>query len=374
MRRRGVVGAEADLSREQKPGTFLGMASLVRLKNSRLLPGRALARHIDEEMVGPLSFYRVCGITPEEGPMPRRPRCIPESCLVAVSCRTVEGKYRLRPQEEVNDIILGALGRALEEHEVCLHAATALSSHYHLLLTVANAKALSGFMQRVQRKISYEINRLHNRRGPLWEGRYHAVPVTNEREAQVEQLKYVLGQGCKEGLVASPREWPGVQSVRALVEGKTLEGHWFDRTAYFRSKTRDPKVKEEDYRKPYEVTFSPLPAWAHLDSETYRHRVAGLVEEIEEETARMHRRQGTRPLGARKARARHPFTRPKNLARSRQPLVHAATEAERRRCRDGYRAFYLAYREAADRLASGDRGVEFPLGSFPPALPFVSTH
>jgi len=31
-----------------------------------------------------------------------------------------------------------------------------------------------------------------------------------------------------------------------------------------------------------------------------------------------------------------------------------------------------AFREAAEKLRAGDRGVEFPPGSFPPRLPFVA--
>jgi hypothetical protein len=31
-------------------------------------------------------------------------------------------------------------------------------------------------------------------------------------------------------LVDRPREWPGVHTVRALLEGEILEGLWFDRT------------------------------------------------------------------------------------------------------------------------------------------------
>jgi hypothetical protein len=33
--------------------------------------------------------------------------------------------------------------------------------------------------------------------------------------------------------------------------------------------------------------------------------------------------------------------------------------------------FVAAFREASERLRSGDRMARFPLGSFPPGLPFV---
>jgi hypothetical protein len=34
----------------------------------------------------------------------------------------------------------------------------------------------------------------------------------------------------------------------------------------------------------------------------------------------------------------------------------------------------VAFRKAADKLKAGDRTAKFPLGSFPPSLPFESAH
>lgn len=41
---------------------------------------------------------------------------------------------------------------------------------------------------------------------------------------------------------------------------------------------------------------------------------------------------------------------------------------------ESYSAFVAAFREAAEKLKAGDRAARFPLGSFPPALPFVSAY
>lgn len=305
--------------------------------------------------------------------MPRTPRFVPAGQLVNVCCRTVEGSYRLRPNSKTNSIISGALARATKEHGVRVHAVTVLSGHYHLLCSPPNAKALADCMQMAQRKISFELNRQHGRRGPLWEERYHLVPVTEEEAAQVEQLEYVLAQGCKEGLVRSPLDWPGVQSARTLLLGEKLEGEWFDRAGFHRARARKggASVTAEDHTETFELKLEPLPTWAHLDATVYRARVAALVEKIEQETATMHRRNGTRPLGVRKVKARGPFARPKNLALSPKPLVHAASRRQREEFLAKYRAFQAAYREAATRLREGRLGAEFPAGSFPPALPFV---
>ena len=58
--------------------------------------------------------------------------------------------------------------------------------------------------------------------------------------------------------------------------------------------------------------------------------------------------------------------------RSYAPLFHAATKRVREGLVEAYRAFVGAFREAAAALKAGNRGAMFPLGSFPPALPFVS--
>jgi hypothetical protein len=37
-----------------------------------------------------------------------------------------------------------------------------------------------------------------------------------------------------------------------------------------------------------------------------------------------------------------------------------------------YGTFFAAFREAAERWRAGDREAAFPVGSFPPGLPFVT--
>jgi len=45
--------------------------------------------------------------------MSRKLRFVPEGgALVEVTCRTIQGRLLLRPSQQLNDIILGVLGRA----------------------------------------------------------------------------------------------------------------------------------------------------------------------------------------------------------------------------------------------------------------------
>ena len=70
--------------------------------------------------------------------------------------------------------------------------------------------------------------------------------------------------------------------------------------------------------------------------------------------------------------ARDPQYRPTKLARSPAPLVHAATKAARKAFYEMYAWFVAAFRSAAEELKQGDREARFPVGSFPPGLPFVA--
>jgi hypothetical protein len=119
------------------------------------------------------------------------------------------------------------------------------------------------------------------------------------------------------------------------------------------------------------VTFSPLPCWKHLAPEAYRERVAKLGLEIEEEAAAKRKRTGAGPFGAAKILAQAPSTRPERVKKSPAPLLHAASKAVRQVFYEGFALFVAAYRTAAEKLQRGDPNPGFPLGCFPPALPFV---
>jgi hypothetical protein len=62
-----------------------------------------------------------------------------------------------------------------------------------------------------------------------------------------------------------------------------------------------------------------------------------------------------------------PHTQPNKTKKSPAPRFHAASKA----IRDGLREAYGLFRDAAELLKAGDRMARFPMGSFPPGLPFV---
>jgi hypothetical protein len=64
---------------------------------------------------------------------------------------------------------------------------------------------------------------------------------------------------------------------------------------------------------------------------------------------------------------------PEEASSSPQPIVLARNPARRKRLLQAVSAVVAAFRDAAERLAEGNRLVCFPRGTFPPGLPYVPT-
>lgn len=288
-----------------------------------------------------------------------------------VTTRTIGGRYLLRPSELVNALIVGVIGFALERcPAIKIYGAVFLSNHATWLISSSDPAQIAEFMKAVNEYVSKEVGhkKVNNWSGTMWGRRYDAIPVIGEA-ALVDRMKYLLSQGCKEGLVWTPFEWPGVSCVRALLGKRPLRGVWYDRTAYGQAKAtarRNQRVQLEDFATPYEIEFSPLPCWAHLSREEYRAAIRSLVDQISEETRKQHRRV----LGAKKILAMNPHDAPEDFEPSPKPLCHAPDKATRTAFRERLGGFVATFRAASELLLQGLRAV-FPLYSYPPAAPMV---
>jgi hypothetical protein len=150
-----------------------------------------------------------------------------------------------------------------------------------------------------------------------------------------------------------------------------LQGTWFDRTAEYGARQRGEAFGKRDFATTEILRFEPLPCWAHLSPERYRERIAELIAEIEAEAAAKLSHSGSQPLGAKAILRQKPTDQPVKTKRSPAPLFHAFSRKVRKELYAAYGWFAAAFREAAERLNEGDRMARFPIGSFPPHLPFV---
>jgi REP element-mobilizing transposase RayT len=301
----------------------------------------------------------------------RKLRQILPNQLVEITCRIEQARYLLRPGKKLNRHFLGVLGRAQRREKMRIHAVVVMSNHVHYLLSPTSGDQLVRFMRFLQTNLSKEIQQVRKWKGRVWARRYQSIGISDEDEAQIARLRYVLAHGVKENLVRRVRDWPGIHSAAALLDGTPLTGAWYDRSELCDKKRRKRKIDEEEVAEPETVVLSPLPCWKDLPTEEIRQRVAALVEAIETDAAERRAAEGTRVLGVRRVLRQNPFHRPKNPARSPARQFHTATRAAWLALREAYLIFANEFSEAVALMRQGVKNPPFPPGSFPPGLPFV---
>ncbi|MEM9294069.1 MAG: hypothetical protein AAGD01_20495 [Acidobacteriota bacterium] len=303
--------------------------------------------------------------------MPRTPRFVPEGgALVEISCRTIQGRLLLRPTRLLRQIVVGILARALARwSDVQLHAAVFLPNHYHLLITVPDARTMAAFMGFVNGLLSRKLGPLVGWSGPLWAKRYSHVPVTDEAKSQIARLRYLLAHGVKEGLVLTPADWPGFHCASALTasDGR-MQGTWTDATRACRDRARGRKNKPETYDKSVELQLTPLPCWIHLSWDEIARRVQDLIEQITAEGKAQHKKV----VGAERLQRQNPNRRIAKPRRGPLPWCHAVSRTSRQAFIEARSLFLAAYHEAAAKWRKGDLDASFPLGCFRPPAPFVA--
>jgi len=237
-----------------------------------------------------------------------------------------------------------------------------LSNHWHALISVPDAEALAAFLRYVNGNVAKAVQEIHGWQGPVWQRRAHAIVVADEAAAEA-RLRYVLAHGAKEGLVASPLEWPGVTCARAMSGRERLVGAWVDRTRARQIERGGRTPHPAEVTTWYPIELAPLPHWAAWPAARRRAAIEGLIGDIEREA------RARRVLGVQGVLAQDPHAMPVRSKQGRAPWVHAVGRAARAVFLAARRMFLDVYRAAAECLRRG-RPAALPAGCFPPrAMP-----
>jgi hypothetical protein len=303
--------------------------------------------------------------------MPRPLRFIPESSLVEITTRTLQGRLLLKPSPELTDIILGIIGKAQSLYGMTIHAFVFLSTHAHFLLSPSSAGQLALFMQFVNANVAKEAGRLHDWRERLWSRRYRAIVVADERASHA-RIRYILAHSAKEGLLASPGAWPGPHCIAALTTGALLRGTWFDRSKEFLARQRGEHTLPMQFATTFDVKLTPLPCLYNITEDERQAHYRRVVGEIQAKAEADNKEKGRTLMTVADIIAQDPHSKPASTDRSPAPFVHASDDETEMIFRVAYRAFVDAFRAGALRLRERVREIRdiFPLGAFPPTLPF----
>jgi hypothetical protein len=270
-----------------------------------------------------------------------------------VTIRTLGGAFWLRPDAACKAIIEGVFGKALRLYPgIRLYGYDAQSNHLHYLFGALDPAETPLFLDYVHSNIARQLNQLRKREGVFW-SRRGAVIAVLDGAAQIERLRYLLAQGPKSKLVASPKDWPGACSTPALLGDMTVRASYRSLDRVRRNAQRSQPRPEAELAEDVAFTLTPLPVWADLDADARRAKVAALIADIEVEYA------SDWVLGVAALISQDPDATPaKPLVRSPIPACHAASAHVRRRFLEAYAVFRDLYKQAAARL----RGDAHPAG------------
>jgi putative transposase len=110
------------------------------------------------------------------------------------------------------------LQEAADAYGCAVHAYVLMTNHVHLLVTPAAPDALPRTMQSLGRRYVRQVNRLYQRTGTLWEGRYRAAPIDSD-EYFFSCCRYIELNPVRAGMARHPRDYVW-SSYRAHAEGK----------------------------------------------------------------------------------------------------------------------------------------------------------
>lgn len=100
---------------------------------------------------------------------------------------------------------LDCLRMAAREHDLAVHAYGLRPNHIHLVATPRRDDALSLTMQAVGRRYARYFNRVANRTGTLWEGRFRSA-VLEPDAWLLPAMLYVEGNAVRAGEANTPEE------------------------------------------------------------------------------------------------------------------------------------------------------------------------
>jgi len=99
------------------------------------------------------------------------------------------------------------LVRAADEEHCRVHANCLMSNHVHLLVTPENHSACARFMKVVNQRYAQHLNRVHERTGTPWEGRYRSNVVFSMRYV-LACYRYIELNPVRAGIARHPSDYP----------------------------------------------------------------------------------------------------------------------------------------------------------------------
>ena len=137
--------------------------------------------------------------------MPRPLRALAAGLLYHVTDRG-NAKAPIFLTDSDFEVFLAGLALARRLDGLLCHSYCLMENHYHLLVETPRPN-LDDAMQRLNGTYATRFNRHHERTGHVFQGRYGAKLITDDRYA-LTVVQYIAANPVQAGICVAPEEWP----------------------------------------------------------------------------------------------------------------------------------------------------------------------
>jgi len=138
--------------------------------------------------------------------MPRRPRIVAAGYPMHVILRGID-RAAVFFDDDDRRFLLQTLATVAAEESVAVHAYVLMTNHVHLLMTAAHDDGVAALMKRVGQRYVQHVNRIYQRSGGLFEGRFRSSLIDADAYLFACQ-RYIELNPVRAAMVGAPGEYP----------------------------------------------------------------------------------------------------------------------------------------------------------------------
>jgi REP element-mobilizing transposase RayT len=280
------------------------------------------------------------------------PRQVVPGSFWMVTRRCAQRQLLLRPDAETNNTFTYCLAEAAQRFDIELVLPSVLSNHHHTIVYDRHGRIIE-FVEHLHKMSAKCQNALRGRWENLWSSEQVCLVRLEDPADVIEKLVYAATNPVKDGLVERVIDWPGVNGLSALLDGRTLTA------------TRPKHFFRADGTMPATVELKLVIPAELGDADEVRRILRERVAAFEAKMADERRRTRARVLGRRAIlrQSWRAYPTSHEPRRGLRPRIAARSIWTRVAALQRSREFLLAYREARARLLAGTP-IPFPFGTY----------
>jgi len=176
-----------------------------------------------------------------------------------------DGRENIYLTDNDHEVFLSILSEVFNKFNWHFHAYCLMSNHYHLLIETPRANLSKG-MQFLNGVYTQRFNRIHNRVGHVFQGRFKSILV--EKESYLLELaRYIVLNPVRAQMVISADEWPW--SSYLATSGQVVPPHWLNidwLLSVFDDCKQNSIIKYQKFVSEAYMDYSP---WDELKQQIY---------------------------------------------------------------------------------------------------------